>query len=288
MKRLMNLLLLMPVLLINAQTRGTISTENVCKSAVLGRDIKYSIYFPPGYGVDKTTYPVLYLLHGYGDDQTGWIRYGDMQRITTEAIERGDILPVIVVMPDAGKSWYVNDYKGAVRFEDAFFTDFVPFIEKTYPIAGTKEFRAIAGLSMGGYGSLLYALKHPDMFVACTPMSAAIFTDDEFSVMTKERKSLFGDLFGEMKEGQLPEYWKSYSVLNIISNYPEADKKKVKFYIDCGDDDFLYKGNDALHTILREKAIPHEFRIRDGAHTWSYWRASLRDALKFIGDAFHH
>jgi enterochelin esterase-like enzyme len=287
MRKLFAMLMFASGLLVSGQTRGTVSTDNVCKSVVLGHDIAYSIYLPPGYGADKIKYPVIYLLHGYSDNQTGWVQFGDVQRIATEAIGRGDIPPVIIVMPDAGVSWYVNDYNGRVRYEDAFFQDFIPFIEKNYPIIGTKEFRAISGLSMGGYGSLLYALKHPDMFTACVPMSAAVFTDEEFLSMPQDRLKMFSDLFGEIKAGQMPEHWKKNSVLNIIANYPESDKNKVRYYIDCGDDDFLYKGNDALHTILRDKGIFHEFRMRDGAHTWSYWRSSLKDALQFIGNAFH-
>jgi len=285
MRRILILLFFLPAILAFGQERGTVSTNNVCKSPILGHDIAYSIYLPPGYGVDKINYPALYLLHGYTDNQTGWVQFGDVRRIATAAIERGDVPPLIIVMPDAGVSWYVNDVQGTVKYEDAFFNDLIPYIEKTYPVFATKEFRAVAGLSMGGYGSLLYSLKHPDFFSACVAMSAAIFTDEEIKSFPKDRRAMFDGLFGDFSTA-LPKHWKDNSVLEIIKNYPSDKKNKVRFYIDCGDDDFLYKGNAALHVALRDQEMQHEFRMRDGAHTWSYWRTCLEDGLRFIGMGF--
>jgi len=278
---------MLPAIFAFGQERGTVSTNNVCKSPILGHDIAYSIYLPPGYGTDKINYPVLYLLHGYTDNQTGWVQFGDVRRTATAAIERGDVPPLIIVMPDAGVSWYVNDLQGKVRYEDAFFNDLIPYIEKTYPVLAKKEFRAVAGLSMGGYGALLYSLKHPDYFSACVALSAAVFTDDEVRAFSKdkERLNMFGSIFGDLTTN-LPQHWKDNSVLEIIKNYPEDKKNQVRFYIDCGDDDFLYKGNAALHVALRDQNMKHEFRMRDGAHTWSYWRSGLKTGLKFIGMSF--
>ena len=96
---------------------------------------------------------------------------------------------------------------------------------------------------------------------------------------------MFDDLFGDFSNA-LPQHWKDNSVLEIIKNYPADKKNQVRFYIDCGDDDFLYKGNAALHVALRDQDMRHEFRMRDGAHTWSYWRTDLEDGLKFIGLGF--
>ena len=285
MKKVIIILFLLPAIFVFGQERGTVSTNNVCKSPILGHDIAYSVYLPPGYGIDKINYPVLYLLHGYTGDQTNWVQFGDVQRTATAAIERGDIPPLIIIMPDAGNSWYVNDIQGKVRYEDAFFNDFIPYIEKTYPVVAKKDFRAIAGLSMGGYGALLYALKHPDYFSVCVAMSAAVFTDEEIKAFPQDRRAMFDDLFGDFSTG-LPQHWKDNSILEIIKNYPDDKKNKVRFYIDCGDDDFLYRGNAALHVALRDQNMQHEFRMRDGAHTWSYWRSSLKAGLKFIGKSF--
>jgi S-formylglutathione hydrolase FrmB len=265
-----------------------VSEKNVCKSPILGHDIRYSIYLPAGYHDNERTYPVLYLLHGYTDDHTAWIQYGNMQYIADHAIESGEAPAMIIVMPDAGVSWYVNDYAGKVKYEDAFFQDFLPYIEKTYRVRSGKQFRAIAGLSMGGYGALLYSLKHPDMFAACAAFSPAVFTNEELLAMSNDRKSMFESLFGSFNQNKdgLNDYWKRNSVLDLVKSYPDSDFNKVRFYIDCGDKDFLYRGNAALHVEMRDRGIPHEYRMRDGAHTWNYWRYDLKKGLHFVGERF--
>jgi S-formylglutathione hydrolase FrmB len=143
---------------------------------------------------------------------------------------------------------------------------------------------------MGGYGTLIYALHHPDMFAAAVPFSAGIHTDNEIINMTEERyNKWYAPLYGENKKGKdrLTAHWYKNNVLACIKNMPEEDKDKVRFYIDCGDDDFLYEGNSELHILMRDLDIPHEYRVRDGAHNWTYWRTGIKDALRFIGDSFH-
>jgi S-formylglutathione hydrolase FrmB len=88
-------------------------------------------------------------------------------------------------------------------------------------------------------------------------------------------------------DAQIEAYYKKYSVLPLIGAVPDDQKKSVRWYIDCGDDDFLFEGNSLAHIAMRKKEIPHEFRIRDGAHNWTYWRTALPDVLKFISEAFH-
>lgn len=288
MKKFLFFFLLFPGTLIVAQSFSTVSETNVCKSPILGRDIRYSIYLPAGYHENNRNYPILYLLHGYTDDHTAWIQFGNMQYITDHAIASGEAPDMIIVMPDAGVTWYVNDYSGKVKYEDAFFKDFMPYIEKTYRVRPGKQFRAIAGLSMGGYGALLYSLKHPELFSACVAMSPAIFTNEELLSMSKDRKSMFESLFGPFNQNNdgLNDYWKKNSVLDIVKAYPDSDFNKVAFYIDCGDQDFLYRGNAALHVAMRDRGIPHIYLMREGAHTWSYWRYDLKKGLHFVGQSF--
>jgi len=125
------------------------------KSKILGMDRKYAIYLPPGYETSQRSYPVLYLLHGGGDDQTGWVQFGEVQYLTDKAIAEGTATSMIVVMPDAntGKRGYSNNATGTWRYEDFFFQEFMPFIEKTYRIKADKHYRAVAGLSRGGDGT---------------------------------------------------------------------------------------------------------------------------------------
>src|ERR1700761_1270956 len=144
-------------------------------SKILKSERKYAVYLPPDYETSDRSYPVLYLLHGSGDDQTGWVQFGEVLNITDKAIRDGNATPMIIIMPDAntGRRGYFNDPKGDWNYEDFFFKELVPYVEKKYRIKGEKRFRAVAGLSMGGGGSFVYALHHPEMFSSACPLSAA-------------------------------------------------------------------------------------------------------------------
>ncbi|MDR1182377.1 MAG: esterase family protein, partial [Bacteroidales bacterium] len=238
--------------------------------------------------VSSRKYPVLFLLHGYSDDHTGWMHYGEMNRIADELINEGKITPMIIVVADAKKTWYVNNHTNTERYEDMYITEFIPYIEKTYRARGNKLGRAIGGLSMGGYGSLLYALKYPDLFLVCVPMSAAVLTDDEVKARFREGESYgLQNLFGGTAEN-LSEHWYKNSIINLVTNISEDNKKSVYFYIDCGDDDFLYLGNSTLHIVMRNLKVNHEYRVRDGEHTWTYWRQCLYDGLIYINKCMRH
>ena len=223
-------------------------------------------------------------MHGGGDDQTGWVQFGEVQNITDKAIADGIATPMIIVMPDAntGQRGYFNDLKNEWRYEDFFFEEFMPFVEKTYRIKKEKKFRAVAGLSMGGGGSFMYALHHPELFSSACPLSASTgpVTLEATKAWLEERKQTGTD-------EQIQAYYKKYTALPLIDAVAEDQKKAVRWYIDCGDDDFLFEGNSLVHIAMRKKGIPHEFRIRDGGHTWTYWRSALPTVLGFVSDAFH-
>jgi enterochelin esterase-like enzyme len=275
---------------LNAQVGGRVMDNLSLQSNILKMERKYSIYLPPDYETSSRSYPVLYLLHGRGDDHTGWIQFGEVKQIADHEILSGAVTAMIIVMPDAntGRHGYVNDPAGQWRYEDFFFNDFIPFVEKKWRIKAEKQYRAIAGLSMGGEGTFIYALHHPEMFSAACPLSAATGPLNFEDLDTYLEKY---DLWAEMKK--MPEgsdrenYYKKYSVLSLIENMPDSQKKAVRWYIDCGDDDFLFEGNSLVHIAMRKKEIPHEFRIRDGVHSWVYWREALPEVLQFISKGFH-
>ena len=285
MKRLLTAILLqLFALCLFAQT-GKVSDNLTMPSKILKMDRKYAIYLPPDYETSQRSYPVLYLLHGAGDDQTGWVQFGEVLNIADEAIKSGSATAMIIVMPDGntGKRGYVNDVKGEWRYEDFFFQEFIPFIERTYRIKAEKHYRAIAGLSMGGEGTFIYALHHPELFSSACPLSAATGPKN---IEELKNYRLWAGVEG-ISDSEKNSYFKRYSVLNLIENMPDDQKKAVRWYIDCGDDDFLYEGNSLVHIAMRKKEIPHEFRIRDGVHSWTYWRASLPKVLEFVSISFH-
>ncbi len=254
-------------------------------STVLNMERKYAVYLPPDYETSERSYPVLYLLHGGGDDQTGWVQFGEVLHIADKAIREGKSTPLVIVMPDAntGRRGYFNDAKDEWRYEDFFFEEFMPFVEKTYRIKGEKRYRAVAGLSMGGGGSFMYALHHPELFSSACPLSASTG-----SLTLESAKERYERYYNEkISDEAIETYFKKYSALELINTMPVDAIKSVRWYIDCGDDDFLYEGNSLVHIAMRKKEIPHEFRIRDGGHTWTYWRESLPEVLEFISMAFH-
>ncbi|QIP17208.1 esterase family protein [Spirosoma aureum] len=262
----------------------------VLNSSILNRGVKFSIYLPPDYYTSNRRYPVVYLLHGYGDDETGWVQFGEADRIADSGIRSGELPPMIIVMPDGGATFYVNDYQNKIRYEDMFVQELIPHIDTMFRTRTQREYRAISGLSMGGFGSLTLSMHHPELFSSCAALSAGIRTDESFVNIPDDRyNTVFAPVFSGLVKGEerLTVTWKRNSPINLAKSAPEGDLTKVRWYIDCGDDDALTVGNAMLHLALLERKIPHEYRVRDGAHTWSYWRSGLPDALKFIGASFH-
>ena len=219
---------------------GTV-VESIAFKSKSGETMKYSVYLPANYTTSQRSYPVVYLLHGYSDDETGWIQFGEADQIVNKGIVEGKFPACILVIPDGKVTWYCNSYDRKITWEDTFIQEFIPYVEKEYRIRAKKEFRAIAGLSMGGYGALKLSMKHSDLFGSC----------------------------------------------DLLHSVPLEKLKSVRFWIDCGDDDFLCNGNSALHVEMRKIGLPHEYRVRDGGHTWSYWRSGLATGLEFIGEKFH-
>ena len=144
------------------------------KSEILKSERKFAVYLPPDYETSQRSYPVLYLLHGMGDDQTGWIQFGEILRIADKAILDGTATAMIVIMPDANtnKVGYFNTIEGDWDYENFFFEELMPYVEKKYRTKNEKRFRAIAGLSMGGGGSFMYAMHHPELVVAVQERSS--------------------------------------------------------------------------------------------------------------------
>ncbi|MBQ8915640.1 MAG: esterase family protein [Alistipes sp.] len=277
MKRFIGVLLLGMVAL-SATAKGRVETFTV-KSALLGVEKVCSVYLPDGYDPAKR-YPVLYLLHGASGTHRSWIDEGDMLRICDETIAEGKAVPMIVVMPDASGEGPRHNGFGMGYFnvegwpyERFFFEEFMPAVEAHYPIRAERCYRAVAGLSMGGGGSAVYALRHPELFGASCPLSGAL----DSMAYNKKRH---------------PAYMKAIAdnytmrVLREQSDEGRALVRTVRWWVDCGDDDYLYMGNIRFYMAFREQGIPIEFRMRDGGHTWRYWQTALPDVLTFISVGF--
>ncbi len=275
---------ILPSLLASAQ-HGKVYDNLSLKSEILKSDRKFAVYLPPDYETSERSYPVLYLLHGSGDDQTGWVQFGEVLHIADKAILEGNATPMVIVMPDAntGRRGYFNDPKGDWNYEDFFFQELIPYVEKEFRIKNDKRYRAVSGLSMGGGGTFMYALHHPELFSSACPLSAStgpLNLEEAESWLTRRSERSY------TKE-QVNDYFQKYSAIQLINTMPVDQVKSVRWYIDCGDDDFLYEGNALVHIAMRQKEVAHEYRVRDGAHNWTYWRDSLPEVLKFVSMAFH-
>lgn len=265
---------------------GQVFETRTVTSKILKMERNYSIYLPAGYDASDGSYPVLYLLHGSGDDHTGWVQFGQVQHIADKTIAEGRAAPMIIVMPDAsaGVKGYFNNIDGNFNYEDFFFKEFIPYIEKTYRVRGEREFRAIAGLSMGGGGTIFYALHQPDLFAAAAPLSASTGSWDFEQFKQRTKKS-----GPKASLKQMEDYYARHSLPGIINGSSEEELRKIRkirWYISCGDDDFLYEGNSNMHVLFRKNEIPHEFRVKDGGHTWTYWRNELPLVMEFVSKSF--
>ncbi|MGL5376904.1 MAG: alpha/beta hydrolase [Cetobacterium sp.] len=246
--------------------------EGIVYSETLKKDINYVTYLPKDYNKEKE-YPVLYLLHGLYGNEKDWSnpQVGNMALILDSLIEeKQSIDPMIVIMPDAGNSWYI-DSKELVK--TAFEKDFFSEIEKKYKISQNREKKGIAGLSMGGHGSLLLFLENPEKYGNLIIMSPAAY---------KKLNSRFMEI-SPVTDADIE---KSYYKNNLVKFYNSNFKTNV--FISVGDDDNLTDGYDNLvmqqealdiYQVFKSKSNNPELRIYDGGHNWSIWRKSLEEGL---------
>lgn len=265
-------------------TAGKIVTDSIY-SKKLNCWQKYNVYLPTGFDKSDKQYPVVYLLHGLYGDYSNWDKSGGMKLIADELIGSGEACEMVIVMPNAGRSdvrTYQNGYFNVEDwpYEDFFYQEFLPEVEKKYRILGDKAHRAIMGLSMGGGGSVVYSQRHPDMYSSCYAMSAWLDNETgEVGGKNQKKDKLF----------IVCESVKDNSAVKFVENADEATVEKlrtVKWFIDCGDDDFLMDLSVLLYQKMRDKKIKAELRIRNGVHNWEYWHTALRMALPFASRNF--
>lgn len=291
MKRLL-LAIILTVLIpsvLMAQDRGRYVEDLTLKSMYLNGVRHYSVYLPAGYDVSERTYPVLYLLHGAGDNHMSWEQFGEVSHIADNAIKEGSATPMIIVMPDAHEG-YFNELDDSWHGEDFFFKELIPHVEKTYRVKTDRQFRAVAGLSMGGGGAIGYALRHPDMFSAVCPLSAAPGPADYEEFINRSYRRIGKERTDRQSRAVLDS---TYIETNLIEKFlslhgEELEKvQKLRWYFDCGDDDHLSIRLGGMREAMDRQKIGHEYRIRDGRHNWEYWRESLPEVLKFVSKSFH-
>lgn len=255
-------------------------------SKILERAVPYCVLLPPSYDSDRSRrYPVLYLLHGLGDDDQMLIHSGGLNLIE-DLWEQHQLGEFLIVTPSADASFYINSLDGRHRYEDFFMREFMPGVEKRYRAQPGRKSRGIAGISMGGYGALHIAFQHPQLFEAVGALSAALIEELPRVSPQNARQlgvlrvlgSAFGSPFNDA-------FWIRNDPVTIART---ANLAGLKIFFDCGsEDDYGFDaGAQALDKLLTSRHIPHEFHLYPGGHDWSFFAEHLPALLEFEFHAF--
>lgn len=233
-------------------------------SASLGRQTACNLLIPQG---QSAPWSVFYLLHGASDDHTIWARRTSIERYV-------DGLPLLVVMPEGGGSgFYTDAVNGSGDYESAITKDLMPFIDAIFPTRKEKAGRCIGGLSMGGYGAMKLALKHPALFCSANSHSGAVSVERMVNNDNPNWREKMRGIFGPDAVGG------SEDPFTLAQNGDPATRPALK--IDCGTEDFLLDSNREFHAHLEKCGVAHQYDEFPGGHEWSYWDTHVRDALAF-------
>jgi len=251
-------------------------------SAILGRPVNYCTVLPSDYATAPATrYPVLYFLHGLFENERRWLERGGLQ-VFEELLNQGQIGKFLVVLPDGGRTFYVNSFDGHERYEDFFVNELVPAVDRKYRAIATAAARGISGTSMGGYGALHLSMRHPDVFGAASAHSAALLPRIPNPIPTEGRWGFYARILeGPFGSPLNASYWDMNSPLTL-AEHPEQFAH-LKLYFDCGDQDRygFEEGAQLLHQELAAKGFAHEFALRPGGHGWSYLSQYLKYSFLF-------
>ncbi|HXY00433.1 MAG TPA: alpha/beta hydrolase family protein [Candidatus Limnocylindrales bacterium] len=282
------------VLFLSLSSLGAVSSSlavtgrvecNSIRSKILSRPVSYCVVLPPSFDADKTRrFSILYFLHGLGDNEQFFVHSGAWN-LTEDMREKGELKDFLIATPDGGASFYINSKDGKDRYEDFLLREFFPFIEKRYRVSPGRGHRAIAGVSMGGYGALHLALRHPQVFISVSAHSAALI--EKLPVFlgptpNSPRVRILGGVFGSPPDFA---FWDSNSPI-VLARI--AALSGLKIYLDCGEqDDYGFdSGAAALDKILAGRRIPHEYHLYPGRHDPAYFGEHLPASLLFASRAF--
>ena len=270
---------------INHNLKGTLYKSIQFTSRIADTNLNYSIYLPPGYHMAKDSFAIVFLLHGVRGDENSWIKSLRIHRLADSLISIHELEPLILVMPEGKNSYYINDYRKSFPYDSIFINDFYPYIMKNYKVNQLRYSRFVAGLSMGGFGAIMLATRNPDCFGGVVALSPAIRTDSMIvNESHKKYNNYFAPLFGDDLQGndRLNRHWKNNSIFYLLNDSLANNLRNINWYIDCGFDDYLLPGNEALHKLFLSYSIPHEYHVRPGRHERKYWEEGIITWLKYI------
>jgi putative tributyrin esterase len=256
---------------------GRVETVRL-QSKLVNAALPYNVILPADYDTSRATrYPVLYLLHGLTGHYSDWVQ-------RTNVADYASSYSLIIVMPEGNDGWYTDSATvPSDKYESYILKELLPDVEQRYRTIEARYGRAIAGLSMGGYGAIKFGLKSPQTFVFAASMSGAFgvtrLTDKDSPGDWKQSLKLFGPAGSETRRAN--------DLFELVKQLaPERIKSLPYFYFDCGTEDsttLIYAGNRELSTLMYEKKIPHEFRELPGDHSWAYWDRQVQEILRIAG-----
>lgn len=240
------------------------------QSAAVGRVMPYRVLLPEAYERSRDRYPVLYLLHGLGGDDRDWSTRTNLARLAAR-------LRLVIVMPDGDNAWYTNAANDGPRFEDYIASDLVQDVERKYRVIRARYGRAIAGLSMGGYGAIKIALRHPAEFAAAGSFSGAFRAtdtayDDSLGALKDQTYEIYGPEGSETRTAN--------DVAAMASSAPVLGAPVL--YLDCGTSDAFLQSNRDVVATLQKRGFRYEYHELPGAHAWDYWNARIAVFLPWV------
>jgi len=263
---------------LTAQNKGmtddTVESKSFFSTA-LAQEMPYEVVLPAGYSGSQERYPVLYLLHGWRGDETNWVSL-------THLVEDASAYKLIVVTPRAGNSWYVNSATQAKdRYADYVFQDLIAEVDAHYRTIASPHERAVAGLSMGGYGAMLFSLRHPGAFAFAASISGAFAGPSGIESVMPQLKPSTDEAFGAV--GSTTRRQNDVDTLIGAVDHTQ----QPYFFLECGASDPLLSSNRRVVEELSSRKFAYEYHEFPGAHTWSFWDGALPAMLEVLSKQMH-
>jgi S-formylglutathione hydrolase FrmB len=265
---------------IHAEGRAECS---VVQSTILARPVRYCAFLPASFDQDKARqYPVLYYLHGLGDNEQSLLNMGGWDLIE-DLRRQGRIGDFIVLAPNGGHTFFLNSADGKLRYEDFLTKEFMPLMEKKYRVNGARATRGITGVSMGGFGALHLAFKYPQQFAAVSAQMPALIAEIPPNFTEGgpgSPGSMMGDVFGSPFNRA---YFERNNVFYYAKTDPASELKRMKIYFDVGNnDDYGFEqGGQKLHQLLDSRGVANEFHVYPGRHEPQFVMRHFGEAMQF-------
>ena len=263
-----------------AQASGQSKIEcSALQSRILHRPVPYCMLLPPSYARDKARrYPVAYYLHGLGDNEQSLVNLGGWA-LYDKLLSEKKIGEFVIVAPAGFASFYINSKNGKLRYEDFFFEEFMPAMEKKYRIGTTAAQRGVMGVSMGGYGALHYAFKYPEKFAVVSANIPALFEGLPRELTKDWLQAVLADAFGNPPD---MAFFEDNSPFHLARTAPAEALRRMKIYFDGAEQDRygFDSGTRALDKLLTQRGIAHEAQVYPGAHDWQFLQQHFAASLE--------